>query len=570
MRKIIKRSGTVVIALVFLASCLTAYAGEKEVLLKLARVLSYQKKYDESLARYDEYLKKYPNDYQAHLEAGDVSFWKGDYDRALHEYEIAENDPKLKAQAQQKKAEILAIKKGYKKSIAEYDRVLDAAPDNVEALRGKADVLSWDQRFDESIETYNKLLEIKYDADAARQKARVLGWARRYGESIKAYREAYERTGNEAIDLEGKAKKAYWNRWVLKAIKLYEELLDIEPDNIEARFDLAQIEAYERMWSEAAGNFEFIVKAQPDHFRASESLDKVRLLWKKRSLTPYFRWFRANSDDRSTDINRFTTGGEFFVPFHQAVALSVAYNFDFFKFRNAGSIPRHQGKIGLNLSFTPRVWLDASYLPTGYPTDNRMSHLFEASVSGRPFNPVIVTAFVKRDDLFNQRIVFDKKLRSTDFGGKIQADIHRRWTAFADYRYRMVNDDNHQNTFGIENLVFLLYEPRRLTVDVRFDFQDWKRTITDYWSPQNFWHVITTFHWRHYLNPNGLYFGAKNTYYGIKYRFQIDKDKKPFNGGAVEFHRDWSRIFSTHLEGFGDYSTEYWDVGAMLNATVRF
>ncbi len=116
----------------------------------------------------------------------------------------------------------------------------------------------------------------------------------------------------------------------------------------------------------------------------------------------------------------------------------------------------------------------------------------------------------------------------------------------------------------------MFYEPKRLTLDLRFDWQDWRYTTTDYWSPQNFWHISGTLHWRHYLNPNGMYYGALNTYYGFKYRFQIDKDKRPFNGGAFEFHRDWSHRLETSIEAFGDYSSVYWDLGAMASVVLRF
>jgi tetratricopeptide (TPR) repeat protein len=603
------RSSAIVIIIFIATLCpllapRSADAGQRESLLQFARVLSWEKKYDESLEAYDEYISKYPKDMQARLEAGDVAFWSGDHDRALGYYEVVLGDPKLGSKAEAKRAEILAAKKDYAgaeplyrkaleknpddieariklaeilsydqrydESIAEYDIVLEKDPGNARAMRERADVLSWAERYDESLAAYDALLAINYDADAARQKARMLGWAKRYGQSIEAYREAYERTDVEAIRIEGQAKEAFWNGWPIKATKLYRQVLDIEPDNIEARFDLGQTEGYERMWDDATGDFTLILEQMPTHFRAADSLSRVSTLWKKRELRPIFNWFHARSDDRSTDINRFTGGADFRAPIIQQLALDAGYLFDFFTFRNAGSIPRHQGKIGLDFSLNPRVWGEVYYLPTGYPSDNRFSSLWNGRVSARIIDQLIVTAFTQRDDLFNQRIVFDKELHQTDVGGLIESRIHRRWTAFAGYRYRTVNDSNKQNSIGVENLIYILFEPKRLTIDVRFDWQDWKYTIADYWSPQNFWHVSGTIHWRHYLNPHGMYYGALNTYYGLKYRFQIDKEKRPFNGGAFEFHRDWNHSLETQVEAFGDYSSVYWDLGAMAWMAIRF
>ena len=594
-------------AVLLIASLLNtsaASAGRRESMLELARVLSYQKKYDGSLERYDRYLARYPDDMQARLEAGDVAMWSGDYDRAISQYEKVLGDAKLGPKADLKLAEVLAIKGDYGKveklyrkglarnpddietrirlaqilsydrrydeSIAEYDAILERDPGNLNAMRGRADVLSWAQRYDESVTAYDALLEKRYDADAARQKARVLGWAKRYRQSIEAYREAYDRTGVEAIRLEMKGKESFWNGWPLHAIEYYREVLEEEPENAEARFDLGQTEGYERMWSEAAGDFSEIIRRLPSHFRASDSLERVNVLWKKRELTPAFKYFRARSDDRATHINRYTAEASFRAPFNQAVALLAGYAFDFLSFDGFGSIPRDQGVIGLDVSFTPRVWGRAVYKPTGYPSDDRLSHLWSGSVSVRAADQLILTALTERDDLYNQRIVFDKELRGTNFGGMAEARLHRRFTAFAAYRYRMINDSNKQNAAGVEGLFYALYEPKRLTVDIRFDWQDWKYSTADYWSPQNFWHISTTIHWRHYLNPDGIYYGALNTYYGVKYRFQIDRQKEPFNGGAFEFHRDFSRRISAHVEAFGNYSRVYWDIGAMARFSAFF
>lgn len=593
-------------SLVILVALATApvVSNAQSVSLKLARALSYQKKYNEAIVQYRQYLKSSPGDSQSHIELGDILFWTGDYNGAIEEYDKAGTNPKFSLIAAKKKAEILAIKKDYSgaealykqglaatpndlsarikyaqtlsyskrynESLAQYDAVLEKDPNNLEALQGKAEVLSWARRYKESVATYDTLLSLKYDHEVHRQKARVLGWAKQFDESIATYNEAYERTGLDEIDLEMRSKEALWNKGVLKAIKKYNTLLDAEPENVEARFDLAEVEAYQRMWRQASANYKLILDKDPSHFRASDGLERARLLWKRPSFIPEVFWNRAKSTQRDTDINRFSTGGRFEVPFGQAATGYIAYRFDDFFYANARSIKRNQETIGMDVSFTPYLWATAMYLPTEYSLANRMSHLFEASLSARPVDPIILTVMTKRDDLINNRTVFVNQLRKTDIGGQIQADIHRRWTAYGNYSYSDYNDNNKRNAFGVENLVYLMFEPKRLTVDLRFDYQDFTRTVPQYWSPQNFWGVSATIHWRHYLNEDGLYFGAKNTYYGVKYRFGVDKGSEIFNGGAVEFYHDFTKRIALQFEGFGNYGTVYYDAGALLSAVTRF
>lgn len=586
----------------FLLSSSILYA--QSVDIKLARVLMYQKKYTEALGLYKRHLAANPKDASALIEAGDISFWTKDYDGALGFYRAAATNPSflkiandkiaevsfargdldetLKAleqvlatnpsnnSARIRTAQILSWQGQYDKSIALYNKALQADPNNVQALEGLAEVLSWTKQYDESVAQYDKLLSVKFDEKYARQKARVLGWAKKYAAALAAYDEAYEKTSIENVKLERDAKRAFWNKRVYGSLKKYRSLLVSEPENVEAHFDYAQVEGYQGMYSSALADFAQITNLQPKHFRASDGAQLAQIYKKAIAFTPQFSWFRARSDDRSTHIDRFTLSGYADFPIIQQFSIIAGYAFDYFKFHNAGSIPRQQATIGARVNFGPYLWANATYSPTLYTSDSRTSQLFEGRLTARPFDPVLITAFTKRDDLYNQRIVFDKKLHSTDVGGMVQADIHRRLTTYADYRYSLINDGNRANFAGFENLVFLLYEPKRLSVDARIEYWNYNQSVPDYFSPQNYVSGALTIHWRHYLNKNGMYFGTRNTYYGIKYRFLYDSTRSAFNGGTFEFNHDFTQRYSLKAEVFGTYGTVYNDTGALIGFIGRF
>ncbi len=332
----------------FLAAFLAVAAASAPALaqpldLKLARVLSWQKKYDEALTRYRSYLASHPGDSQARLEMGDICLWTKRYDCAREQYEKAAANPKLASaleprmaslaeaegdlaasegylrkaleadpkgvEPRLKLARILSYEKNYGGAVAEYDRVIELEPASFAALSERADVLSWEGRYAEAVEGYDRALATRFDAEVARQKARVLGWWKKYGRAIEAYDEAFDRSGKKAIELERGGKKAFWNRWTLTAIKRYGELLEEEPGNVEGRFDLGQVEGYAGMWEKSSSNFSSILKDQPWHFRAKDSLEKVEILRKKRALSPSVGWLLARSDDRATHTSCGATPG---------------------------------------------------------------------------------------------------------------------------------------------------------------------------------------------------------------------------------------------------------------------
>ena len=123
----------------------SADSGQRESLLQFARVLSWEKKYDESLKAYDEYISKYPKDMQARLEAGDVSLWSGDFERAAGYYSEVLSDPKLGPKAEAKMAEVLTMRKDYAGAEPLYRKALEDNPDDIEARIKFAEILSYDQ-----------------------------------------------------------------------------------------------------------------------------------------------------------------------------------------------------------------------------------------------------------------------------------------------------------------------------------------------------------------------------------------------------------------------------------------
>lgn len=70
---------------------------------------------------------------------------------------------------------------------------------------------------------------------------------------------------------------------VYEAEEVYKRALELDPKYIDARFNLASIEANNEQWAEAAVDFRQILKANPNHQKAQESLGQVYFLWAEQS-----------------------------------------------------------------------------------------------------------------------------------------------------------------------------------------------------------------------------------------------------------------------------------------------
>ncbi|MDQ1336804.1 MAG: hypothetical protein QG552_3754 [Thermodesulfobacteriota bacterium] len=150
---------------------------------ELARVLSYVKRYDESIAEYEKVLKEKPGLAEARIEMAKVLFWKGDQKTAAR---ILEQVPSkdITGDTQVLMADLLVAQKDYAKAEPLYKTYLESHPGD-QAVRLKlAEMLSWQKKYDASLSLYKKILEARpNDIQVRRRYAFVLIWAGKHAEA---------------------------------------------------------------------------------------------------------------------------------------------------------------------------------------------------------------------------------------------------------------------------------------------------------------------------------------------------------------------------------------------------
>lgn len=156
---------------------------------EIARVLSYQKKYDESIEEYKKVLQENPDLVQARLEMGQVLFYEGEKDQAMAifgEVPVKEWDDATKALV----ATLYASEKRYDLAEPLYIQYLDKHPEDLKVRLKYADMLSWEKRYDESIRQYQILLAARpQDVQLRRKYAFILIWSGRQEEGVQELRQ---------------------------------------------------------------------------------------------------------------------------------------------------------------------------------------------------------------------------------------------------------------------------------------------------------------------------------------------------------------------------------------------
>lgn len=150
---------------------------------ELARVLSYVRRYDESIEEYGKVLKEKPGLTEARIEMAKVFFWKGDQKAAAG---ILEKVPAKDITGDTKvlMADLLVAQKDYAKAEPLYKSYLDTHPGD-QAVRLKlAEMLSWQKNYDASFAQFRKILEARPDdVQVRRRYAFVLIWAGKHAEA---------------------------------------------------------------------------------------------------------------------------------------------------------------------------------------------------------------------------------------------------------------------------------------------------------------------------------------------------------------------------------------------------
>lgn len=402
------------------------------------------------------------------------------------------------------------------------------------------------------------------------QKARVLGWARRYPEAMKEYRALVDKTNDPLFRLEMEGKRAYWNDRVYTAICKYKELIQKDPENVEAMFDLSQIYSYQSMWPEAIGEYNKILAVDKNHFRATEGLEKARLISQHVAWETGYDYIEADSQSRDMDIRKHTIFNRFTGYVRPNIIMEGLYNFGPRSFSDFADVIENEGRIAVTYVSDPAGWASAYYDLIVYNQTIDPMNTFGGALGARIADNATLAFMYDRQRLQNSSNVI--RWHEYEDDCKVRADysVNTHLKLGADYTYAHYSDRNYRNEPGFDILYFFSLDPLRLSVQYRYFYRAFWYTSPNYWSPKEFMTNELFFNWRHYLNKEEIFFGADDLYYDLGYNVSVDSETIAGHTFSGRLHWDINKRFSLDIKGYFTKSSNkvYKDEG--LTGTVKY
>jgi len=437
----------------------------------------------------------------------------------------------------------------YESAEADYRKTLEEDPKNIDARIGLADILSWNKKYEEALELYDEILKDKDVAKIRLQKARVLGWARAYDESLQEYQRILDIEYNGIIELEMRAKQAYWNNRVKHSIDYYGKLIESDPENVEAMFDLAQVYSYQSMWEAAAGEYKRILAASPSHFRAKEGLQKIGLISEHVSLKSGYEFFEADSNDRVNDIKRHTFFNKISAPVNTNFTIAADYNLTSRSFSDFGDVLENEGRIGFGYLQGPDWWINGFYNFIEYNKDIDTMHTFGGSFNHRVSDTCVSQLSYERKGLENSSTVIKGNYYADNYKERLDIDIARKLKLGLDYLFSNYSNGNYRDEPGIDALYYISFEPKRFSIKYRYFYRVFDEKMPEYFSPHSFWTNKITFNWRHFLNKEEIFFGGDDLYYDLKYDVAVDSGDIVSHKFSAEFNWDINKKLNLNIKG---------------------
>jgi thioredoxin-like negative regulator of GroEL len=170
----------------------TPIAGEisdTETRIELAKVLTYDKKYEEAIEAYRQVLATDPDNMEAKIGLAEVLYYSGKSDEAAAALKGIPEE-KLDEKGKLMVADLLVAKKDYPSAIRIFTAYLNQKPDDYSVRLKLADVQSWTKDYPEAIANYELILKARpKDRQVRRKYGMVLSWA---GQNEKAAQQLRE------------------------------------------------------------------------------------------------------------------------------------------------------------------------------------------------------------------------------------------------------------------------------------------------------------------------------------------------------------------------------------------
>jgi len=500
--------------------CISSYASTLTVedRAKLGNVYSLEQlnKYDQAIADITDLYQRYPDEPEVKWEYAKVLGSGGDWKEAV-------------------------------KVLDEFDNT----PDYEKATLWKARFLSWRGQLALSVSAYRQLMQEHPDNVLYyREGARVMGWAGNTSQSAALYDQACQRfPDDQALKAEAMAKKAYYRNLFFPAERAYHQWLALEPDNPEALFDLGQIYARSKQYGAAREDYAELLNKYPNNAQARAVLDKARVYDQGWRVEGGFLRDEQSGKTRQVDARLYDSW--------EQVEKSILGNMTFgirtdemdYSFPGPLNVHRYRYAAYLEQDFLPDTFWKLGYGLSNSSNDNKHLQYRDAEVQFPLLTEhLLLNVSYKRDDFIQNEAMLAEHLQEDQYRARLSFRPIKRLEIGADESHSQFTDGNNLDNYGGDVGWDLLYDPGRLTVKYRW--QDWRFKESEplYFSPHDFPSNRVSLEWEQTLNKNGLYWGANQFSYFLRYEFIDDHGNQLGHAGSVGINWHINKRLTLRIE----------------------
>lgn len=545
-------------ALIEFAQLREAMPGNRQVLIGEARALAWSRRYEAALAAYENLAVLNPADPVPQREAARAAGWGKMRDRAAALYRrIWTAEPVDRILAAQLKP------------------VLEGAAGDELVMRWR----QWTENPVDAAETFaasERFAGERFALQAALPEPR----RKRIDEAYLAILPALRL--QRAWWLENAAKQFTWDRRYVTSQATYRRLLEVEPGNEEALFELSQVQAARGFGPGERATLTRLLEVDANHSFATQALRR-RDIRSGPMATVEARWWRESGRGELASLRRNSVTGE----------VQDTWN-DQFSFRLGSVLGREDpttrdgryayrgisfgvdGVIENGLSGSAAMLHREFYDPRIGHADSGQAQLWwRRDAFG------LGGGYEKREELANEFGLFQgTRSDQTWLGGNFV--FNRRFDADARLTRSHYSDGNRGTALVVSPSYAWTDHPRIFKSILTLEFRDTDNAtvyvqnagrltnlIHPYWTPQNYLHAAVTLEWYRDL-ARDLFVGSEAHFYDLRLTFGTDSESNATTTFEADWQREWSDRWIAHGDLYLNLSREWDALGLRLRLARRF
>jgi tetratricopeptide (TPR) repeat protein len=285
---------------------LAADSTDQRALHRMALILAWAQKYDESIHLFDRLLAYAPDNREAYVDRARVMAWRGDPAAGVESLnQLLARDPAY-LPALQARAQFQSWAGAYDAALATYGQIQRISPEDRTVGYDRARVLGWASRFGAASAVYDSLLRVNPgDQAALLGLAQVLTWSGKADSASAVYRRVLAMHPGDLDAMRGLARASAWGGHLVAAEREWRDVLAQKPDDPAALVGLAQTLRWQGREAAALEAVEHALRVAPTDRDARAELPFARLPFVPRAAPSY----TYESDSDGNQIHTATLSG---------------------------------------------------------------------------------------------------------------------------------------------------------------------------------------------------------------------------------------------------------------------